>query len=58
MGEIAEKRQEIVPAAASAYPNIASEYQAALKVVDDVILKNYRTIQAGDCSVEQKHAAI
>ena len=43
MGEIAEKRQEIVPAAASAYPNIASEYQAALKVVDDVILKNYIT---------------
>ena len=42
MGEIAEKRQEIVPAA-SAYPNIASEYQAALKVVDDVILKNYIT---------------
>lgn len=43
MGEIAEKRQEIVPAAASAYPNIASGYQAALKAVDDVILKNYIT---------------
>lgn len=41
MKNIPEKLQDKLPATTPSYTNIADGYQAALKVVDDVILKNY-----------------
>lgn len=43
MDEITERKNEIVPEPIPSYANISEGYQAALKVVDDVILKNYVT---------------
>jgi hypothetical protein len=41
MKNLPEKLQNNLPAPTPSYTNIADGYQAALKVVDDVILKNY-----------------
>lgn len=41
MEEIAERRAQISQVPAPSYASIADGYQAALKVVDDIILKNY-----------------
>lgn len=41
MENLPEKMQNNPPAPTPSYTNIADGYQAALKVVDDVILKNY-----------------
>ena len=41
MGELAEKLQNNPAVPIRSYTNISDGYQAALKVVDDVILKNY-----------------
>lgn len=43
MGEIVKKQKEIVSIPTPSYANISDSYQAALQVVDDVILKNYIT---------------
>lgn len=43
MNEIVGKKAEIVTAQPPSYSGITDGYQAALKVVDDVILKNYVT---------------
>lgn len=41
MKNLSEKLQDKLPATTPSYTNIVDGYQAALKVVDDVILKNY-----------------
>lgn len=41
MGKLAERKQETSAVPAPSYTSITDGYQAALKVVDDVILKNY-----------------
>lgn len=41
MGELAERTQHDLSVSPPSYSNIADGYQTALKVVDDVILKNY-----------------
>ena len=43
MSDLPAKKPEITTAPAPSYVNITDGYQAALKVVDDVILKNYIT---------------
>lgn len=43
MEGIVEMKKEKLPAAVPSYASISDGYQAALKVVDDVILKNYIT---------------
>lgn len=43
MDEMVEKKKNLITAPTPAYSNIVEGYQAALKVVDDVILKNYVT---------------
>lgn len=43
MDEIVEKQKNTVTAPTPSYLSITDSYQAALKVVDDVILKNYVT---------------
>lgn len=43
MSDLPAKKPEITTAPAPSYANITDGYQAALKVVDDVILKNYIT---------------
>ena len=43
MNDLSVKKPEITTAPAPSYTTITSGYQAALKVVDDVILKNYIT---------------
>ena len=43
MEELTEKKQDFLVSQHPSYPSITEGYQAALKVVDDVILKNYIT---------------
>lgn len=47
MKNIPEKLQDKLPATTPSYTNIVDGYQAALKVVDDVILKNYASELSG-----------
>ena len=43
MEGIVKMKKETLPAPVPSYASISDGYQAALKVVDDVILKNYIT---------------
>lgn len=43
MGKIVERQKNMAAVPTPSYSNITDGYQAALKVVDDVILKNYIT---------------
>lgn len=43
MAELPDTKQELAPVPAPSYTSITDGYQTALKVVDDVILKNYIT---------------